>query len=222
MASAGTWLEPYFKLSAIRSSTDTSRAFAIEISNSRLMAFFPFSMRLMYSWLTKTISLRRVWDILFWERKYWILWPSFSRFMDKTPSFPGSHELGVYYLWFFSFPILIVGRYCVQNQSCYGEEKRLYVSLVLKGQVLRTELHYLVNVKKRKIGYNICIKANPRDGGGSHRPPPRRPVFVCTAPIWKEDDLIERIGDAMGILCNETTMAEVGSLLIGDRIEQTA
>lgn len=32
----------------------------------------------------------------------------------------------------------------------------------------------------------------------------------------------QRIGDAMGILCNETTMAEVGSLLIGDRIEQTA
>lgn len=49
-----------------------------------------------------------------------------------------------------------------------------------------------------------------------------REAELCTAPIWKEDDLIERIGDAMGILCNETTMAEVGSLLIGDRIEQTA
>ena len=55
-----------------------------------------------------------------------------------------------------------MGSYCVQNQTCYGEEKRLYVSLVLKGQVLRTELHYLVNVKKRKIGYNnvkrLCMR----------------------------------------------------------------
>ena len=42
------------------------------------------------------------------------------------------------------------------------------------------------------------------------------------APIWKENELIERIGDAMGIRCNETTMAEVGTLLIGERIEQTA
>lgn len=45
---------------------------------------------------------------------------------------------------------------------------------------------------------------------------------LCTAPIWKEDDLVDRIGDALSINCNAAGMAEVGSLLIGDRIEQTA
>ena len=45
---------------------------------------------------------------------------------------------------------------------------------------------------------------------------------LCTAPIWKENELIERIGDAMGIPCNDTTMVEVGSFLISDKIEQTA
>ena len=45
---------------------------------------------------------------------------------------------------------------------------------------------------------------------------------LCAAPIWKEDDLIGRIGDALSINCNAAGMAEVGSLLIGDRIEQTA
>ena len=64
--------------------------------------------------------------------------------------------------------------------------------------------------KDRQGNLNRAWKCKGREAG------------LCAAPIWKEDDLIERIGDAMGILCNETTMAEVGSLLIGDRIEQTA
>ena len=64
--------------------------------------------------------------------------------------------------------------------------------------------------KDRQGNLNRAWKCKGREAG------------FCTAPIWKEDDLIERIGDTMGIVCNKTTMAEVGSLLIGDRIEQTA
>lgn len=45
---------------------------------------------------------------------------------------------------------------------------------------------------------------------------------LCTAPIWKEDELIDRIGNALSINCNEEGMEEIRSVLIGDKIEQTA
>ena len=64
--------------------------------------------------------------------------------------------------------------------------------------------------KDRKGNLNRAWKCRGREEG------------LCTAPIWKEDDLIGRIGDALSINCNAAGMAEVGSLLIGDRIEQTA
>ena len=64
---------------------------------------------------------------------------------------------------------------------------------------------------KNRAGYTYKIwKCRGREEG------------LCTAPIWKEDVLIEEISGKLGITCDEAGIADMGTILIGDEIEWTA
>ena len=63
---------------------------------------------------------------------------------------------------------------------------------------------------KNRAGYTSKIwKCRGREEG------------LCTAPIWKEDVLIDEISGKLGITCDEAGIADMGTILIGDEIEWT-
>jgi len=63
---------------------------------------------------------------------------------------------------------------------------------------------------KNRAGYTYKIwKCRGREEG------------LCTAPIWKEDELMEEISGKLGITCDETGIADMGTILIYSNLQKS-